>query len=99
MRKVFPGFLLALVLSSIHLCAQDGARDTIPVQADPRLLGLNTSRNPQEFVIAGVEITGTQYLDNQLLLSISGINIGDVVIIPGTDKFRSEEHTSELSHV
>jgi len=87
MRKIFPGFFLALVLLSLNLSAQEGTRDTIPANADPRLLELNTSRNPQEYVIAGVEITGTQYLDNQLLLSISGINIGDVVIIPGSDKF------------
>lgn len=86
MRKIFPGFLLALLL----LFSLDGisqVSDTIPEPTDPRLLELNSSRNPQEYTIAGIKITGTEYLDEQLLLSISAINVGDRVLIPGSDKF------------
>src|ERR1700730_17301728 len=60
---------------------------THPVSVDPELLGLSTAKTPKEYTIAGIKITGTKYLDESLLISISGLTVGDKVSIPGGDNF------------
>jgi outer membrane protein insertion porin family len=39
--------------------------------------------NPQEYEIGGVVIAGTQYLDEAVLLNISGLTVGDTLEVPG----------------
>lgn len=38
--------------------------------------------NPRDFIIGGVTITGTQFLDNDVLLTISKLHVGDRIEIP-----------------
>lgn len=38
---------------------------------------------PKEYVIGGITVTGIQYLDQNVLIMISGLNLGDIVSIPG----------------
>ncbi len=47
-------------------------------------LGVNYS-SPQEFEIAGIEVSGVEFLDNNALISLSGLKIGDVIKIPGDE--------------
>jgi outer membrane protein insertion porin family len=54
---------------------------------DPDLVALSTSKTAKEYTLAGVKITGTKFLDETLLVSISGLTVGDKVIIPGGDNF------------
>jgi outer membrane protein insertion porin family len=61
--------------------------DTVPTSIDPQLLELTTSKVPKEYTISAIKITGTKYLDEQLLVSISSLNVGDKVMIPGADNF------------
>jgi len=66
------------------------ATDTVPhgVSIDPALVELSTGKTPpREYVIAGIKISGTKYLDESLLTSISGLTVGDKVTIPGGDNF------------
>ncbi len=44
-------------------------------------------KTPKEYIIAGIKITGSKYLDESLLISVSGLSIGDKVMIPGGDNF------------
>lgn len=39
--------------------------------------------SPKEYVIAGLDVQGIRYLDTQVLLQISGLSVGDKVVIPG----------------
>lgn len=39
--------------------------------------------NPRSFSIGGVIITGTQFLDENVLISISGLTVGDSIEVPG----------------
>ena len=39
--------------------------------------------NPQEFTVAGIDITGLNVLDKNALISLSGLRVGDKVKIPG----------------
>src|SRR5258708_3400719 len=58
------------------------------VSVDPDLMALSNSKNPpREYIIAGIKISGTKYLDEALLTSISGLTVGDKVTIPGGDNF------------
>lgn len=82
----FCAFLLTLIIGNTSpLKAQQ--TDTIPVSVDPELVNLGTSRIPKEYTIAGIKVTGTKRYDEQLLISISGLNVGDKVMIPGGDNF------------
>ena len=38
---------------------------------------------PKEYIIAGITVTGVKYLDNNVLIMLSGLTIGDKVRIPG----------------
>jgi outer membrane protein insertion porin family len=63
-------------------------RDTsVPNSIDPQLMELTSSKVPKEFIIGAIKISGTKYLDEQLLVSIAGISAGDKVTIPGGDNF------------
>ncbi|MFZ9942019.1 MAG: outer membrane protein assembly factor BamA [Bacteroidia bacterium] len=38
---------------------------------------------PREFEIAGITVSGVRYLDEKVLIALSGLNVGDKVTIPG----------------
>jgi outer membrane protein insertion porin family len=88
MQRTFtsPVFLLAFVLLMAG-SAYGQERDTIPTSVDPELEAILSSKNPKEYIIAGVTVTGTKRYDEQLLISIAGFNVGDKVLIPGGDNF------------
>jgi outer membrane protein insertion porin family len=54
------------------------------------LTGIDYSR-PREYEIGGITITGVQYLDNNVLIMLSGLSVGDRVNIPG-DKITDAIH-------
>ncbi|HNQ00122.1 MAG TPA: POTRA domain-containing protein, partial [Bacteroidia bacterium] len=39
--------------------------------------------NPKQFVVGGVLVTGTQYLDEGVLINLSGLVVGDTIEVPG----------------
>ncbi len=39
--------------------------------------------SPKEYVISGLNVQGIRYLDTQVLLQISGLSIGDKIMVPG----------------
>ena len=41
--------------------------------------------SPKEYFISGITISGTKYLDKNTLISISGLNLGEKITIPGED--------------
>jgi outer membrane protein insertion porin family len=76
----------AHVTDTVHANLADTTHPGISV--DPELVALSNSKNPpKEYTIAGIRISGTKYLDESLLTSISGLTIGDKVTIPGGDNF------------
>ncbi|MBS1662339.1 MAG: outer membrane protein assembly factor, partial [Bacteroidetes bacterium] len=74
--------------SPIDTTKKPATDTTLPASVDPELLNLSNLKNPpHEYVIAGIKINGTKYLDETLLTSISGLTVGDKVTIPGGDNF------------
>ncbi len=57
------------------------------LSVDPLLQSIFKEKVPKEYTIAGITVSGTQAFDQNLIISISGLAIGDKVLIPGTDIF------------
>ena len=83
---LFTCFVVLCLLRAVTTEAQV-PKDTTPVSIDPVLEDLAKSTVPHEYTIAGITVTGTKFLDQQLLISISALNPGDKVMIPGGDNF------------
>jgi outer membrane protein insertion porin family len=73
------------VFLSVSLVHQAQAQE--PLSVDPALNGIFNNKYPVEYTIADIKVKGSDHFDNQLLISISGLAVGDKVSIPGTDKF------------
>lgn len=78
--------LVCSLFFSHDLVAQEKT-DTVPDSIDPALVELTQSKVPREYTLGAIKITGTKYLDEQLLLSISGLSTGDKITVPGGDEF------------
>jgi len=71
-RSLF--LLLPLILLSVPGFAQISIGDDIP-EVD--------YSSPRNYIIGGITVTGVQYLDNSVLITLSGLRVGDKVDIPG----------------
>ncbi|NOT92567.1 BamA/OMP85 family outer membrane protein [Ferruginibacter sp.] len=80
-KRIF--FIVTIVFSSQFVTAQ--ADTTISI--DPALQEIFNSKIPKEYTIAGITVGGTKAFDENLIISISGLAVGDKVQIPGTDVF------------
>jgi outer membrane protein insertion porin family len=81
-------FVNRLTLSLLVLCAAGTAsfaQDTT-TSVDPALQGIESGR-PKEYIVRSVRVTGAQFLDTAIVVSISGIQPGDKIQIPGSDVF------------
>ncbi|RZJ80318.1 MAG: outer membrane protein assembly factor, partial [Chryseobacterium sp.] len=62
--------------------------DTIPpTSVNPILNDIYGSKYPKQYTIKDITVTGTKSFDQNLIISISGLQKGEVVQIPGTDVF------------
>jgi outer membrane protein insertion porin family len=79
-------FASAFVLVGAAAFAQ--VTDTTPVTSvDPDLLNINSNRIPKEYTIRSIKVTGLTTLDSAIVLSISGLQSGDKVMLPGGEAF------------
>ncbi len=93
-RIYLTAFFIALLF---HLSPQTYAQidsvapvpiDTVPaVSIDPQLQDIFTSRVQKTYRIGGITVVGSKSFDQNLIISISGMAVGDKVQIPGTDVF------------
>ena len=85
MLRIYQTVLLTafLILSGNFLFAQDSNA----VSVNPALKEIYNTRIPKKYTIAGIDVKGTRSFDRNLIVSISGLAIGDEVQIPGTDVF------------
>jgi outer membrane protein insertion porin family len=87
MRLIYKkiSFIAAILLFSSTLIKAQVVDTTVSV--DPALEGIFSSKIPKEYTIAGITVGGTKAFDQNLIISISGLSVGDKVMIPGTDAF------------
>lgn len=83
MRRYLSGiFCLLLSASFLSTAAQDST-----TSVDPALLALQNARAPKEYTINRIRITGLTSLDTAVVASLSGLQRGDKVLVPGGDAF------------
>ncbi|HTN07126.1 BamA/OMP85 family outer membrane protein [Agriterribacter sp.] len=88
MQRICTIFTILLGLSFFSTKTNAQVTDTLPTTSvDPALLGLFHQPIPKKYTIAEIKVTGAQYFDPNLVTSISGLNVGDEVRIPGGDNF------------
>ncbi|HEY0059454.1 MAG TPA: POTRA domain-containing protein [Flavisolibacter sp.] len=75
---------LVFCVSAITSFGQD---TTKPTSVDPALLDIETSRIPKEYTITAINVTGVNFLDTAIITSISGLQVGEKIQIPGSDAF------------
>lgn len=79
-------FVLIMGVHTFSIQAQE-SRDTMVQTIDVDLLNIYNQKTPKKYRIAGIEITGNRYFDENLLLSITNLTVGEEVTIPGGDQF------------
>lgn len=83
-RVLTAAFAICATAFSVTAQVTDTTR---PTSVDPDLLALETARQPKEYTISSINITGLAYLDKDIVASISGLQVGDKINIPGGDQF------------
>jgi len=80
--------LLFIVCFGFQLNLWAQQPDTLkPISVDPELEAIFNSKTPKEYIIAGITVSGSKTFDSALLVSITGISVGDKVYLPGGDLF------------
>src|SRR4029078_4662655 len=77
MKRKFISLFAVIVMLLKYASAQiiTGSYDSLVVNYD----------SPKEYTIAGINVVGTQFLDKDILIALSGIRVGDRVEIPGME--------------
>ena len=94
MQKFFQfiiGILSLLVLSNNGFAQELPAKDSVD-QINVKLIGIFNQKTPQKYKIRDIKVVGNQNFDENLLLSLSTLNIGDDVTMPGGDNFAKAIH-------
>lgn len=87
MQRSLSAFL-ATVFLLLGTASFAQVTDTSKVTSvDPDLLNINAARIPKEYTIRSVKVSGLNTLDTAIVLSISGLQPGDKVLLPGGDAF------------
>lgn len=73
MKKIILNITVLLCLS-ITLTAQVSLKD--------KLSKINYA-DPEEYVIGGIQISGVKYLDHNVIIHLTGLQVGDTIMIPG----------------
>lgn len=60
--------------------------DTVPNSVNVELENIFNSKNPKRYILSHIVVTGSSF-DPNLIISISGLAIGDKITLPGGDEF------------
>lgn len=85
MTKLFFAFSLSLLLLVAHSFSW----------AQTVLTGeqININYNsPREYVIGGISVTGVNYMDHNVIVMVSQLNVGDPIVVPGEDIAKAIEN-------
>jgi outer membrane protein insertion porin family len=79
-------FLVVVAVTAKTNATAQVVNDSVPVSVNVALENIFNAKTPAEYVISDIKVTGTQF-DPNLIISISGLAVGDKVKIPGGDNF------------
>lgn len=91
MHLFYRFLLLAFITSfvSVAVRAQDNTptADTSITSIDADLVNIFNQKVPKKYKIAAIKVVGNHFFDENLLVSISTLSVGDELTIPGGDNF------------
>jgi outer membrane protein insertion porin family len=76
-------FILATILFLFCIGTSHGQFRTGRSQSQSSSDAVLNYASPQEYIIAGLEVTGLNVLDKSAMISLTGLKIGDKIKIPG----------------
>ena len=85
------GILSFLILSTSSFAQDQKSQDSVS-QINVKLLGILNQKTPTKYKIRSIKVVGNQFFDENLLLSLSTLNEGDEVALPGGDNFAKAIH-------
>ena len=87
MLRLLPRFFSLVICVCIGATASAQEDTTKPTSVDPDLLAIESAKIPKEYTIRSINITGINFLDTSIVQSISGLQVGDKIMLPGGDAF------------
>ena len=87
MPKIYRIFFFVVIVLLTKTTSAQIVKDTLPTSVNVELENIFNSKTPKEYIIAAIKVSGTQSFDANLIVSISGLAVGDKVMIPGADAF------------
>ncbi|MBI3883347.1 MAG: outer membrane protein assembly factor, partial [Sphingobacteriales bacterium] len=94
MHRIYQNLLLLLIVSFIGTVAVAQEKvdssiipEPLPVTESSHLQDILHSKTPRSYTIDSINITGNRTFDKNLIISISGLAVGDKIQLPGTDAF------------
>jgi outer membrane protein insertion porin family len=84
-RNCMLFILMGLLMFSNSVFAQN---DTLPAPSvDPALMSIFNAKYPKKYIIADIAVKGNKAFDPAIVISVSGLAVGDEVTLPGGDNF------------
>src|SRR5450432_4890282 len=88
MLRIYRVFLLiGIALFTKITGSAQITQDTPRVSVNVDLEQIFNAKTPKEYIISDIKVTGTKSFDQNLIISISGLAVGDKVNVPGGDNF------------
>lgn len=91
MQKLYKYLVLSLVILMVSFSAQSqvtaNPNDTTITSIDADLINIFNQKTAKNYKVAEVKVVGNRFFDENLLISIANINVGDEIKIPGGDNF------------
>ncbi len=89
MHRIYQNlFLFVIAVFLNHAAVAQVVTDTTkPVSVNPQLMEILNAKVPKEYTIGDIIVTGNKGFDGNLIISISGLAVGDRVELPGSDAF------------
>ncbi|GAB4093143.1 BamA/OMP85 family outer membrane protein [Flaviaesturariibacter terrae] len=84
LRFLFLALCVCTSATLLHAQVPDSANR--PTSVDPSLQNIEEGR-PKPYTIKAIQVTGVRTLDTSIILSISGLQVGQQIMIPGSDVF------------
>jgi len=85
MFKFYKILFLVVVAVTAKTNATAQVNDSVSVNV--QLENIFNAKTPKEYIISDIKVTGTKSFDPNLIISISGLAVGDKVMLPGGDNF------------
>jgi outer membrane protein insertion porin family len=87
MRKLNIFFIVVLTVFCAVSTQAQVATDTTITGIDADLMNIFNQKTPKKYRIAAIKVVGNKFFDENLLISVSNLNVNDEIIIPGGDNF------------